>query len=269
MTELRLPGIERFCRTLQESCGLSYTPAKAYLFETRLAQFVTRRGIQDYESLTAVFLADAHARVAIVEALVTSETYFFREEAIFQLLPELLAGLGASPARPAVVWSLGCATGQELYSALFALELDGRVPYQAVRLYGADISSGALARAAAATYTEFEIWRGLDRLHLARFFEPVAGGGWQVARPWRDEPTWLHLNLLDGLESLPRPDLVFCRNVLIYFEDGLKRRVMAGIAERLVVGGLVVLGGSESKLPYSDLLEPLEKAPSVLRKRAN
>lgn len=266
MSHLIATGIERFCAALEAACGLSYTPEKAYLFEARLADFVARRGIATYDDLTRLFRENAADRRAITEALVTSETYFFRDTATFEALPALVAERSPSVGRPAVIWSLGCATGQEVWSILFALAADGRVPLEAVRVIGVDISERALGRAREATYSDFELQRGLEPSHLARFFEPVPGGA-RVARPWRDQPTWVQGNLLDGLAALPRPDLVFCRNVLIYFEDAVKRRIIAGVAACLSPGGAVVLGASENKLLFADLLDPVLDGPPVLRAR--
>lgn len=266
MPTLSPAGIERFCRALEQACGLAYTPEKAYLFESRLAEFVAARGLRDYDDLVRLFQESAEARRTITEALVTSETYFFRDDGAFRTLPAILAARRPTAAEPAVVWSLGCATGQEVWSILFALATDGRVPLEAVRLIGVDISARALARAREAQYSDFELQRGIDASTRARFFEPAPGGA-RVARPWRDVPSWVQANLLEDLHGLPRPDLVFCRNVLIYFEDAVKRRVVARIAERLAPGGMLVLGNAENKLLFMDLLDPVPDEPAMLQAR--
>ncbi len=266
MPALSPAGIERFCRELEASCGLAYTPEKAYLFEARLADFVASRGLRDYDDLARLFLESADARRTITEALVTSETYFFRDDGAFRALPDLLAARHPSAGDPAVVWSLGCATGQEVWSIVFTLATDGRVPLEAVRIVGVDLSARALARAREAQYSDFELQRGIDPLTRARYFEPAPGGG-RVARPWRDQPSWVQANLLDELHGLPRPDVVFCRNVLIYFDDAVKRRVVGRIADRLAPGGVLMLGNAENKLLFADLLDPMPDGPAMLRAR--
>lgn len=264
MRALSEAGIARFCYVLEASCGLAYTPEKAYLFEARLGEVVARLEVASYLQLAERFERDAAVRREVIEALVTSETYFFRDEGIFCALPDLVSRLGPTPGAPVVVWSLGCATGQELWSILFTLAEDARVPISAVSPIGVDISTRALARARAAEYSDFEVQRGLGELRRERFMEP-AGAGWRVARPWRDLPRWVQGNLCEGLEDLPRPDVVFCRNVLIYFDDALKRSIMRGVADRLAPGGFVVLGNTESTLLFADMLAPDRDVSHVLR----
>lgn len=255
MAALSLGGITRFCQALEAACGLHYTPAKAYLFESRLVEIVRRRGVADYDDLTRLFERDPAVRREVTEALVTSETYFFRDENTFRALPDLIDQLRPTAGAPAVIWSLGCATGQEPYSILFALAEDGRVPAAHVQLIGVDISDRALDRARLAVYSEFEARRGLDETRRARFLEPDPGG-WRVARPWRELPTWVRGNLLTDVGAWPRPDVVFCRNVLIYFEDAVKRAIMRAVAARLAPGGFVVLGNAESRMTFYDLYAP-------------
>ena len=252
MGPLSEAGLARFCAALEAACGLAYTADKTYLFEARLGGFVTRHRVTTYDQLAELFERDPVARREVIEALVTSETYFFRDEGTFRLLPELLARLGPTPGAPAVVWSLGCATGQELWSILFALADDPRLPPAAIRPIGIDISTRALARVEAGVYSDFETRRGLDEARRQRFMEPYEGA-WRVARPWRDLPRWVQGNLREGLDHLPRPDVVFCRNVLIYFDDALKRTIMRAIAARLAPGGFVVLGNAEGAMLFEDM----------------
>ncbi len=264
MCALRDTGIEVFCKVLEASCGLAYSAEKAYLFEARLAEIVSRQGMTSYLDLAEHFGRDVAVRREVIEALVTSETYFFRDEGIFHALPDLVSRLGPTPGAPAVVWSLGCATGQELWSILFALAEDGRVPPTALWPIGVDISTRALARARSAVYSDFEVQRGLDEARRRRFLEPT-DGGWRVAQPWRELPRWVQGNLRDGLGELPRPDVVFCRNVLIYFEDDLKRAIIRCVADRLAPGGFVVLGNTENLLLFADLLAPDPEVSHVMR----
>ena len=266
MHALSLAGIERFCEALERACGLAYTPEKAYLFEARLAALVRHYGLRDYEALTRLFERDPDARRTSTEALVTAETYFFRDEATILALPGMLADRAPTPARPVTIWSLGCATGQEVWSIIFALALDGREAIEAVRVVGVDLAERALARAREATYTAFELQRGIAPALRDQFFEPAAAG-WRVARPWRDLPTWAQANLLGDLAALPRPEVVFCRNVLIYFDDQTKRQVVKRVVERLAPSGLVIFGGAESLLLFQDMLETGPGAPAIGRPR--
>lgn len=267
MSTLNARGVERFCETLEAASGLSYSVEKTYLFDARLKEIIARHGVGDYDTLATLFARDLQARQAIIAALVTSETFFFRDEETFKALPALAARFPASKAEPLVIWSLGCATGQEAYSILMALDEAGRPPLSAVRLLGADISAPVLDRARAGFYTPFEIQRGLSPARQARYLQPVRGG-FEVAPALRAVPEWVTLNMLDGFDRLPRPQLIFCRNLMIYFSDRTKQRLMAAMLARLPEDGLVVLGSSESSMAYAGLIEPAPGTQgSIYRKR--
>ena len=266
MPALNTRGLDRFCEALEAASGLSYSAEKTYLFDARLKAIVERHGIGDYDALVSLFSRDPQARQAIIAALVTSETFFFRDEETFKALPALAASFPASRAEPLVIWSLGCATGQEAYSILMALDEAGRPPLSAVRLVGADISAAVLDRARAGFYSPFEIQRGLSPARHARYMQPVPGG-FEVVPALRAVPEWLALNMLDGFDRLPRPHLIFCRNLMIYFSDRTKQRLMAAMLARLPEEGLVVLGSSESAMPYAGLIEPMPGLQGSLYRR--
>lgn len=253
-------GIERFCRTLEASCGLSYQPDRAYLFDSRLVEVIARHALKDYDDLTHLFLADDQARQRITEALVTSETYFFRDEATFQQLPALADSYHPAPHRPLVIWSLGCATGQEAYSILMALDEHG-LTEASLRLIGVDISEAALSRARAGRYTAFEVSRGLSAVRTARYMAPVEGG-FEVRAPWRTVPQWVRANLVTGLPSLEAPQIVFCRNTLYYFNDAIRQRILTGIHGRMAPGGTLVLAGTENAYVYAEACPGFEVQPN-------
>lgn len=266
MPALNAHGLDRFCEVLERASGLSYSLEKRYLFDARLNAIVARHRLADYEALAALFLRDAGARQAIISALVTSETYFFRDEEVFKALPALAHRFTVTRAQPLVIWSLGCATGQEPYSILMALDEAG-VALGAVCLIGADIAAPVLARAREGCYTPFEVQRGLSAARQHRYMQP-APGGFQVAPALRAVPEWVELNMLDGFDGLPRPHLIFCRNLMIYFGDRTKARLMAELVARLPDDGCVLLGSTESALPYAGLIEPdPEAGPSIYRRR--
>lgn len=267
MPALSARGVDRFCEILEAASGLSYSVEKTYLFEARLKEIVDRHGLSDYDALASLFMRDAEARRAMIDALVTSETFFFRDEETFKAVPAIAAQWTVSRAHPLVVWSLGCATGQEPYSLLMALDEAGRTPLSAVRLIGADISAVVLERARAGVYTPFELQRGLSPARQARYMRPV-DGGFQVVPALRAVPEWMTLNMLEGFDRLPRPHMIFCRNLMIYFSDRTKQRLMAAMLARLPEDGLVVLGSSESSMPYAGLIELAPGTQgSIYRKR--
>lgn len=238
--------IEAFCGSLEAASGLRYDASKAYLFESRLRTMFPE-GLPGYAALAAIVRAGGEPARRIVEALVTHETYFFRDEGTFAALPALAAGIRRAPDAPLVIWSVGASTGQEIWSALWALDEAAPGSGRQVRAYGLDISTAALARAQAATYSELEVGRGLSAERRARYLEPVAGG-WRVKAPWRTQPTWVQANVTADLPALPRPHVVLCRNLLIYFSDATRTAVLRRLADRLADGGSLVLGGSEAVL---------------------
>lgn len=266
MTSLQTEGLERFCELLERRCGLTYSPHKAYLFESRLKALNDRYGCRDYDALAFLLQHDPEARRAIVEALVTSETFFFRDEETFRQLPELAARYHPGPGSPLVIWSLGCASGQEVYSILFALDEALGYPLSRLAVVGVDISAAVLARASAGIYSPFEVQRGLTEARRDRYMYAVPGG-WRVASPWKEAPEWRELNLLEGLAVLPRPHIIFCRNVLIYFSDVNKVRVMRELTNRLLDGGCIALGATESPLPYAGLIRPFSSGSTSLYRR--
>lgn len=265
--QLASEGIEAFCQELETTSGLSYTPEKAYLFNYRLSGLASCAQSKDYNDLTRLLKQDFEARRQIIEALVTSETFFFRDEDTFQGLPDLVRSLSLAPQEPLVIWSLGCATGQEAYSIMMALDEAGLLRPEQLRLIGVDISTQAVQRAREATYTAFEVKRGLSDARRDRYLLPVAKG-FQVRDSLRAIPRWESLNMLEGIWNLPRPHIVFCRNVLIYFSDANKRHAMGRIFTHLRDGSYVILGNTENYLPYGEYIEPAGlKAASIYRKK--
>ena len=239
-------GIEAFCHSLEAVSGLRYDASKAYLFESRL-RGVFPEGVPSYAALAMLVRAGGEPARRIVEALVTHETYFFRDEGTFAALPALAAGAQRDMDAPLVLWSVGASTGQELWSALWALDEAAPGSARQVRAYGLDISTAALARAQAGTYSALEVGRGLSDARRARYLEPVPGG-WQVKAAWRALPQWVQANVTEALPPLPRPHVVLCRNLLIYFSEATRTVVLQRLADRLAEGGSLVLGSSETIL---------------------
>jgi chemotaxis protein methyltransferase CheR len=258
--------METFCRALEDRSGLAYGPDKDYLFESRLRGLFPQNQLPDYQELTRLLVNDVPMSARIVEALVTSETFFFRDQGTFQALPELVKRSHLQPQEPLVIWSVGCATGQELYSILMGLEEVSPELRANTRVYGLDLSLAALDRARTGVYTEFEVARGLMPEHRARYLEAIEGR-WRIKDPLRSQPSWLQANVLGEFPSLPRPHLIFCRNILIYFSEANKARVLTYLTERLFTGGYLVLGGSENALAYPGLEPAGTFCPTAYQRR--
>ncbi|TFH70705.1 MULTISPECIES: CheR family methyltransferase [unclassified Cellulomonas] len=228
-------------------------PGKEYLVESRLLPLAREAGASGVDQFVAQLRANpSPARTAVVvEALTTNETSWFRDVAPFDALrrhivPELRAG-GLGRLR---VWSAACSTGQEAYSIAMTLQ-EVLVPTVAVEITATDLNEQVLERARSGTYTQLEVNRGLPAPTLVRHFQRH-GSGWQVSDELRRWITFRQHNLLD----VPPPggpfDVVFLRNVLIYFDLPTKRAVLERVRAALRPGGYLVLGAAETTIGVHD-----------------
>ena len=240
--------------------GIVLTPDKLYMLESRLGPLLRQEGLASLDAL-AVRLARGAAEqrlaAAVTEALTTNETSFFRDGSPFEHLRGLLPRLAA--ARPAGgvlrVWSAACSSGQEAYSvAMLAAELGPALLGRRVEILGTDIAQEVVARAREGVFTQFEVQRGLAVQRLVKHFrqEPGATGRWRIAEPLRAMARFELFNLLEDAAPLGKFDVIFCRNVLIYFDPPTKSKVLASLARQLVPDGVLYLGGAETVLGLSD-----------------
>jgi len=247
---------------LKSHSGLVIGPDKLYLLEVRLAPIVKAEGLRDLDALADRLRRPGTETLAhaVVEAMTTNESFFFRDEKPFahfraRALPELAAGRPAGAALR--VWSAASSSGQEAYSlAMIATECRTQLGDRRVEIIGTDLSGEQVARARAGLYNQFEIQRGLPMQMLVRHFrkEPA---GWRIADALRERVQFREWNLLSDLRPLGRFDIVFCRNVLIYFDQPTKRRVLEAIAQQMPPDGLLYLGGAETVLGITDRFVPL------------
>ncbi len=243
--------------TLKARSGLILGPDKLYLLETRLAPLVRREGLRSLDELAAKIRPGNALEGEVVEAMTTNESLFFRDGRPFELLRRtILPRLHATrPAGAALrIWSAAAAHGQEAYSiAMICAELAASMPGRRVEIIGTDIAREPLERARQGLYSQFEIQRGLPMQMLVRYFEK-ADAQWRVKQPLRNMVGFRLWNLLSDLKPLGRFDIVFCRNVLIYFDPPTKRRVLDGMAQLIPSDGAVFLGGAETVLGITDRL---------------
>ena len=254
-------SFELFATVLHAGSGLAIGPDKTYLLETRLAPLVRREGMPGLDALAMRLRSRAQSALArdVVEAMTTNESFFFRDDKPFthlrrQALPRLHA---TRPAGTRLrLWSAAASTGQEAYSlAMLVAEDRMGLGNRPVEILGTDIAREPLARARAGSYTQFEIQRGLPMQMLVKYFRKE-GPQWRLADAIRAMVDFREWNLLGDLRPLGRFDVVFCRNVLIYFDQGTKARVLEAIARQLAPDGLLYLGGAETVLGITDRLVP-------------
>ena len=235
----------------RERTGLELGADKGYLLETRLWELLRREALPSYDALVAVLRARPHGPLAteVVESLLTSETFFFRDPGTFEVLrravlPALIERRRAE--RRLRIWCGASATGQEPYSvAMLLAELGDRLAGWDVEVLATDVSGRALAYAERGRYSQLEVNRGLPARLLTRYFERDALE-WEVRGSVRARCRFTQLNLIEGWPALPPIDVALLRNVLIYFDSATKRAVLGRLRKALRPDGYVFLGGAET-----------------------
>jgi chemotaxis protein methyltransferase CheR len=234
-------------------CAIALDESKGYLIEGRLAGLVQETGCGSFSGLLERAKSDSSRALErrIVDAITTNETLFFRDNAPFDLLrhkiiPEVIDRRARTGAARIRIWSAACSTGQELYSiAILLKEMLGDPDRYGVHLLGTDISDDAVARASRGLFSPVEISRGLSEAQRTRYFVPVAGR-WQIRDEIRAMASFKKLNLMADLSTLGRFDVIFCRNVAIYFTERDRISLFGRIERALEPGGCLVIGAMES-----------------------
>lgn len=241
--------------------GLHFDDSGLYLFERRLADRVAALELSSFDEYYKYLRFNANGRRELeeaIETLTTKETYFFRQEyqlRAFQneLLPRIARANAAS--RQVSVWSAGCSTGEEAYTIAMLMLQSGTMYNWDMRVIGSDLSKNSVAFARRGVYRGAS-FRTMSEQLLNRYFTR-AEGGYQVIDSVRRLCHFGQLNLLDNVRAsnVGRVDAIFCRNVLIYFDEQKKKRVIDTLYQRLVPGGYLLLGHSESLLNVSTAFE--------------
>ena len=247
--------------------GIVLEAGKQYLVEARLAPILREHGLGSINDLCALLRAVANdgLRRKVVEAMTTNETQFFREPAQYEalrttVLAELLAQR-RSP-RPLSCWSAAASTGQEAYSlAMLAAEI-GLGSWE-MQILGTDLAESVLERARLARYSQLEVNRGLPAAYLVKFFTRQ-GLEWVLKDEIRSRVRFQRHDLRDSARHLGPFDLVFCRNVLIYFDTETKRRILRQVREAMYPGGYLLLGAVETILDLEDLYERKRVGQAIL-----
>ena len=247
---------------LKSRSGLIITQDKTYLLETRLSPMIRELGLKDLSALIDLLRQPAFEalRERVVDAMTTNETSFFRDNHPFETLRKtVLPGLieRRAAARTLRIWSAASSTGQEPYS--LAMIIKDHFPILAgwrLEIVATDISPTVLSRARAGIYSTFEVQRGLPIQMLVRHFDQV-GNDWRIKDELRRNINFRPANLLEDFSSLGMFDVVLCRNVLIYFDQETKSRILSAIARNMANDGALLLGGAESVFGICDALAGL------------
>ncbi len=253
-----------FISTLvRERSAIVLEHGKEYLIEARLLPLARERGAETVGRLVDELRRSPNGplRDLVVEAMTTNETSFFRDLHPFSalsehILPDLVRA--RSGERLVNIWSAACSSGQEPYTiAMLAQDVLGADPSWRVRILATDISQAMLARTREGVYSQFEVNRGLPANYLIRHFRKV-GLQWQIEEPLRRMIETRLLNLAENFPPMPLMDVVFMRNVLIYFDTATKRQILAKIRRVMRPDGYLVLGGAETTLNLDDSFDRVQ-----------
>ena len=250
--------------------GLILPANKTRFIAGQLAPVMRRFGFRTIDGLIAELRhgRDALAR-AVTEAMTTNESSFFRDKPAFEhfrdlILPRLIEDRATT--KRLRIWCAACAAGQEPYSIAMLLD-DAKLTARGwnIDLIATDLSAEMIARAEEGLYTHFEVQRGLAIRRLVAHFTQE-GGSWRIHENMRRMVTFRQFNLLDSYGWLDDLDIVFCRNVLIYFERKTKISVLDKIAEILMPDGALMMGHAETARGLSDVFVPVDHAPGIFVK---
>jgi chemotaxis protein methyltransferase CheR len=242
--------------------GLVLGADKHYLVESRLLPVARKAGLADLAALVQKLKSPDAEPLAlqVIEAMMTNETFFFRDRVPFEqfrdtIMPALFAARVAE--RRIRIWCAAASTGQEPYTLAICLKEMGRkLAGWQIDIVATDISSGALEKARSGTYTQFEVQRGLPIMMLVKYFTQV-GEHWQVTPEVRSMVQFKAHNLLHDFGRLGMFDVVFCRNVLMYFDQQTKVDVLNRLARVIVADGFLLLGAAETVVGLTDSFKPV------------
>lgn len=240
---------------LKQRSGLVLSDDKQYLIESRLMPIARKAGLQSIADLIAKLkgVGDRTLQTAVVEAMTTNESFFFRDKTPFdhfvnEILPHMVAN---RPNKKIRIWCAAASTGQEPYSLAISLkENAAKLQGLRVEIIGTDISTEVLEKAKVGFYSQFEVQRGLPVQLLLKYFQQH-GEMWQIAPEIRSMVSYRPFNLLESFASLGQFDVIFCRNVLIYFDQATKMDVMKRLSKQMPDDGYLLLGAAETVVGLS------------------
>jgi chemotaxis protein methyltransferase CheR len=265
--------VQRFCEFLYRRTGMSLTEGKRYFIDRRLQERIAATGSLSFQAYFSLLRADAdHEIEHLINSFTVNETYFYREDHQLRCMTESLLGAIVSRKKPGGtvrIWSIPCSTGEEPYSiALWLMENWPKVDDYNIEIAGSDIDTRALKAAASGIYGDRALMR-LSRNVIDRYFRPVADGNHQIDKGLRNSIEFTRANLVDPRDVAQYRDfdLIFCRNVLIYFDDASRRQAAENLYDCLRPGGYICLGHSESMSRISPLFRVARFPDAIVYQR--
>lgn len=265
--------IQRFCEFLYRRTGMLFSEGKRYFIDRRLEDRIAATGATSFQAYFSLLRADAdHEIEHLINSFTVNETYFYREDHQLRCMTSSLLDIIAGHKKPGGtvrIWSIPCSTGEEPYSiALWLMENWPKVDSYNIEIVGSDIDTRALKAAAEGIYGDRALMRLSPDL-IGRYFRPLAGGGHQIDEGLRNSIEFTRANLIEAKDmALYRDfDLIFCRNVLIYFDDASRRQAAENLYDCLRPGGYICLGHSESMSRISPLFSVARFPDAIVYRR--
>lgn len=267
---------DQFRQFLEDACGISLGDNKQYLVTNRIRRILEENNIASFGELVRVLKLGINRKLKdqVVDSMTTNETFWFRDNYPYDhlkntLLPQLMAGNNRMFG-PVRIWSAACSSGQEPYSISMMVEeykrqAMGNLARQ-VQIVATDLSSTVLDQAKRGEYDKLSVLRGLSSERLERYFDNPTPAVWRVKSLVKERIDFRSLNLMDSYAALGKFDIVFCRNVLIYFNADLKRQILQKIHASLKPQGILFLGSSEGLAGAADLFDMVRCEPGILYK---
>jgi chemotaxis protein methyltransferase CheR len=257
---------------LKDRSGLDLSSDKQYLVESRLIPLARKIGLAGIDELVGQIKGGSEPTAAeVVEAMTTNETFFFRDKLPFDhlrdaIMPELLQTRAAR--RSLRIWCAASSTGQEPYSIAMCLkEMGPQLSGWRIEIVATDLAQSVLEKSRAGIYSQFEVQRGLPIQMLVKYFKQI-GELWQINADIRAMAQFRQLNLLQNFSQLGTFDVVFCRNVLIYFDQETKVDVFRRLAKVMEPDGFLALGAAETVVGLTDAFKPHAEKRGIYRPNA-
>jgi chemotaxis protein methyltransferase CheR len=257
---------------LKERSGLDLSPDKQYLVESRLTPLARRADLSGIAEIVQKIKGGSESLISdVVEAMTTNETFFFRDKIPFDNLREAILPMmlqARASRRSLRIWCAASSTGQEPYSIAMCLkEIGSALAGWRIEILATDLSQGVLEKSKAGIFSQFEVQRGLPIQMLVKHFKQV-GELWQLNADIRAMVQHRQLNLLQDFSHLGTFDVIFCRNVLIYFDQDAKAGIFDRLARVIEPDGVLTLGAAESVVGISDAFKPYPERRGLYRPNA-
>ena len=250
------------CTLIKQRSGLVLTEEKSYLLESRLMPVARKHGLQGLDELIGNIRTrkEESMIVEVTEAMTTNESFFFRDNKPFDLLrDEVLPPILEERAdkKHLRIWCAAASSGQEPYSIAIVLkELGAKLAGWKIDILGTDISNDIIDKARSGVYTQFEVQRGMPIQLLLKYFDKV-DESWHIKDEVKSMVQYKYFNLLEPLRAIGGFDIIFCRNVLIYFDPETKSKVLDEVHKLMPEDGMLFLGGAETVLGVTEKFKPV------------